>query len=158
MLFKGQIEKAILTLLFLSIGGWLLHLKIHSPFEAGGNPANQIPFVIGLINILIVPVLFNYKKTAILAYLINGLSVIFGSILMMHLSLPGILNSPNFPAIFIRSTLPDIFLLLPKLFIGQIILRHFFPAGLGRMFTVFWWLKHFVYVSIVYFLGILLGS
>lgn len=158
MFFKENIQKPVFALIFLSLGGWLLHLKIHAPFEEGTNPANLIPFVIGLLNVVLVPVLFNYKKTAILAYLINGFSVVIGTVLMAHIALPQVLNSPNLSTIFVRSTLPDIFILLPKLFIGQIILQYYYPAGLGRMFTPFWWVKHFVYVAVVYYIGILLGS
>lgn len=157
MIFQKQIEKPVLSLMFLSIGGWLLHLKIHPPFGDAVNPANLIPFCLGLLNILVVPIGFNSKKTAIPAYLINGVSVVVGSILMAHLALPRIIQSPNLMTIFVSSTLPDIFLLLPKLFLGQIILQHYYPSGLGRMFTAFWWVKHFVYLSLVYFLGHLLG-
>jgi hypothetical protein len=157
MFFKAQIEKPLLALIFLSIGGWLLYLKIHPPFGDDINPANLIPFFMGLLNVLVVPILFNSKKTAIVAYLVNGLSVVIGSILMAHLSLPRVINTPNLATIFISSTLPDILLLLPKLFLGQIILQHYFPSGLGRMFTTFWWVKHFGYLSIIYFLGHLLG-
>ena len=55
--------------------------------------------------------------------------------------------------IFFRTTLPDIFILLPKLLLGHIVLLHFFPGGLGRMFTTVWWAKHFCYFTMVYSIG-----
>lgn len=156
MIFKQKIEKNIWALIFISLGGWLLHVRVHpTSFIAGEptHPVNLIPFVFGVLNIIVVPILFNFKKTVLIAYLINGFGVIIGTITMAHVSLANWPETVSLSYIFLRTTLPDIFLLVPKLFIAQVILNHYFPSGTGRFFTPFWWTKHFAYLSVVYYLG-----
>jgi len=153
MLLNKKIQNQVWALFFISIGGWLFHLKIHPVSFENQNPANFVPFAFGLLNVFIVPFLFNYKKTSILAYLINGFGVIIGVITMFHTSLSSLPETITLNFIFLRSLLPYIFILFSKLFIGQTIFRHYYAAGLGRLFTPFWWAKHFAYLSIVYYLG-----
>jgi hypothetical protein len=155
MLFKREIRRPILALMLLSLGGWMLHFRIHPITQ---NPSNLVPFVFGLLNFTITPLLFNYKRTVIIAYLINGLAVIMGTVLMAHLSLAHLPSPVTFTGIIFRTTLGDILILFPKLLIGQMILLHFYPAGLGRMFTTGWWARHFAYIALVYSLGHFLWS
>jgi hypothetical protein len=155
MIIKKEIRTPVLALMLLSLGGWLFHFKIH-PVSA--NPSNFVPFVFGLLNFIITPLLFNYKRTVIIAYLINGLAVIMGTVLMAHFSLSHLPSPLTFTNIIFRTTLADIFILFPKLLIGQTILLHFYPAGLGRMFTTSWWARHFLYIAVVYSLGHFLWS
>ena len=150
MRLKKEIKNYILALLFLSIGGWLLHLRAH---PISGNPANFIPFIFGLLNITIVPFLFNYKRTAIIAYLFNGIGVIIGIIVMVTFSLSALPNPLTVENIILKTTLANIIILFPKLFIGQMILSFYYPAGLGRMFTTGWWVRHSCYLAIVFILG-----
>jgi hypothetical protein len=150
MLFKKEIRKPILTLLFLSLGGWLLHFRIHPPLA---DEENFIPFFLGLFDVLITPQLFNYKKTVLVAYLFNGLGVIIGAITMAAFSFSALPAPLTFTTIIFKTTLADILILFPKLFIGQIILSYFYPGGLGRMFTPSWWIRHFFYLSAVFSLG-----
>ena len=155
MIIKKELRIPILSLFLLSIGGWFLHLRIHPVTE---NPSYYIPFIFGILNVFIVPFLFHFKKTVIIAYLINGFGVIMGVITMAHLSITGLEPPFTFTIIFIKTTLADIFILLPKLFIAHTILLHYFPSGLGRFFTLGWWLRHFGYLTIVYICGHFLGS
>jgi len=155
MVFKKEIRKPILALFFLSLGGWLLHFRIH-PVTV--NPSNFIPFFFGLINFIITPVLFNYKKSVILGYLINGLGVILGTIIMAHFSLSSLPTPLTVTHLIFRTTLADILILFSKLFIGHTILLHFYPYGLGRMFNLWWWARHFFYIAVVYSLGHFLWS
>ena len=64
----------------LSFGGWLLHARIHpiqlSP-DFPQNPANYLPFIIGLVNILCVPFLLSFARTFVVGYLINDCVKIF---------------------------------------------------------------------------------
>jgi hypothetical protein len=150
MIFKKEIRKPILALLLLSLGGWILHFRVHPITH---NPSNFVPFVLGLIDIFITPQLFNYKKTVILAYLINGIGVIVGAITMASFSLSSLPDPLTFTSIIFKTTLAHILILFSKLFIGQMVLSHFYPAGLGRLFTPFWWLRHFCYLSVVFALG-----
>ena len=150
MFFKKELKKPILALLFLSLGGWFLHFRIH-PISV--SPSHFVPFFYGLVSILIVPVMLNYKKTVIIGYVVNGFSVIVGTVLMAHLSFSDFPQPITLPNILFQTTLADIFILLPKLFIGQMILLYYYPNGLGRLFTTRWWIKHFCYFAIVYSIG-----
>jgi len=150
MIFKKEIRKPILALLFLSLGGWMLHFRIHS---ITANPSNFVPFFLGLIDIIVTPQLFNHKKTVIIAYLFNGLGVIIGAIAMATFSLSALPAPLTFTSIIFRTLLADIFILFSKFFIGQIILSHFYPHGLGRLFTTSWWIRHFCYLTAVFSLG-----
>ena len=150
MIFKKEIRGPILALLFLSLGGWMLHFRIH---HISVNPSNFVPFILGLFDVLIMPLLFNYKKTAIIAYLFNGVGVIIGAIAMATVSLYALPEPLTFTSVIFKTTLADILILFSKLFIGQVILSHFYPAGLGRMFTLSWWIRHFIYLTAVFSLG-----
>jgi hypothetical protein len=161
MVVDMKIRKPLFSLWFISLGGWLLHLKIHAPsFIAGEpqNPANLIPYILGLLNVILVPCLFLFKKTVILAYLINGFSVVIGAITMGQMSWMNLPNPLTLQSLFIKTALPYIFISLPKLWLGQSLLEHYYPAGLGRMFTAYWWVRHFIYFAVVYSFGIYLRS
>ena len=150
MLFKKEIRKPILALIFISLGGWMLHFRAH-PITADSD--NLLPFFIGLVNIILNPLLFNHKKTVIVAYLINGIGVIVGSIAMATFSLSSLPDPTTFVTLLFKTTLADIFILFSKLFIGQAILSYFYPAGLGRLFNTSWWIRHFCYLSVIFALG-----
>lgn len=149
-MFKKEIRGAILALALLSLGGWMLHFRIH-PISA--NPSNFVPFFFGLVNVVVNPLMFDHKKTVIIAYLFNGAGVIIGAITMAAFSLYHLPDPLTFTGIIFKTTVPSIIILFPKLFIGQVILSHFHPEGLGRMFTSGWWIRHFFYLSIVFSLG-----
>jgi hypothetical protein len=153
---KKDIRNPILALVFLSLGGWLLHARVHPvSFDPASpsNPAFFVPFVWGLVNIVVTPLLLSLRKTVIIGYVANGIAVIVGTLTMATISL----NHPPEPltigSIFLGTMLGSILLLFPKLFIGQIVLLHYFPNGLGRMFTASWWVRHFFYLGIVYAFG-----
>lgn len=74
----------ILAIFFLALGGWLLHLRIH---PAAKDAENYIPFLAGFISIIVTPVLFIFRSTIPFAYLINGMTVIIGTITMTHFSI-----------------------------------------------------------------------
>lgn len=150
MLFKKEIRGPILALMLLSLGGWMLHFRIH---HISAHPANFVPFLLGILDVLITPQLFNYKKTVILGYLFNGVGVILGAIAMATFSLYTFPAPLTFAGVIFKTMLGDILILSSKLFIGQVILSHFYPAGLGRMFTTSWWIRHFCYLSVIFSLG-----
>jgi hypothetical protein len=128
----------------------MLHFRIHN---ISVNPSNYVPFLLGLFDVLIIPQLFNYKKTVIIAYLINGVGVIIGTLVMADFGLDALSQPLTFTSVIFKTTLADILILFSKLFIGQVILSHFYPAGLGRLFTLSWWIRHFVYLTAVFSLG-----
>jgi hypothetical protein len=150
MPFEKEIRGPIVGLLLLSLGGWMLHFRIH---PIAGSPSNYVPFFIGLTGIIVTPLLFNYKKTVILAYLLNGFGVLIGALAMATFSLSHLPDSLTLGSLIFKTTLGDILILFSKLFLGQVILFHFYPAGLGQMFTLSWWIRHFVYFAIIFSLG-----
>jgi len=150
MILKKEIRKEILALVFLSLGGWCLHVRIHS---LGDSPSNLAPFLFGLVGFVAVPILLSYRRTVLVGYLLNGFSVIIGSVLMAHMSLSSLPETLSIGSILFETSLAYIFMLMAKLFIGQSILLHYYPNGLGRMFTAFWWVRHLCYFSVVYSIG-----
>ena len=150
MLFQRQIRRYIYALFLLSLGGWMLHFRIHPIRE---NPSNFLPFILGILNILVAPVMFNYKKTVVIAYCINGVGVIIGTITMVHLSLSALPHPLTVSNILFKTMIANVLILFAKLPIGHSILMHFYPSGIGRMFTPGWWVRHFCYFTVIYTLG-----
>lgn len=150
MIFEKNTRGPILAIFFISLGGWLLHLRIH---PSANDPTNLVPLISGIMSVFIVPMLFTHKKTAIVAYLLNGFSVIIGTIVMAHFSLSGLPSTVTLSYIMLKTTLADISILLSKLFIAHTILKHYYPTGLGHFFTPAWWSRHFLYAAIVYCAG-----
>ncbi|PKN84268.1 MAG: hypothetical protein CVU51_10800 [Deltaproteobacteria bacterium HGW-Deltaproteobacteria-1] len=150
----------ILAIFFMALGGWLLHLRIH---ELGKNSSNYIPAIAGLISVFIVPVLFIFRSTISFAYLINGMTVIIGTITMVHFSL---LNPPpvwTFSAVLFGTLLPDIVLLWGKFAVGKALFEMDMalnqpdaPMRKGRFFrfpNMGFWHAHVVTLSVVYLIG-----
>ena len=154
MQIKREIRNDILALFAISLGGWLMHWRIH---PVSSNPFNLIPFIFGIVNTIVVPCLMNIKKTVIIGYLINGVGVILGSIVMVHFSLAAVPPKVTISWLLLRTTFAYVAILIAKLFIAQNILKTYYPGGLGRFFTTIWWIKHFLYFTVAYCLGYLLG-
>jgi hypothetical protein len=155
-----SIRGEIAALILLSLGGLLLHAGIHPVPSPGspGNHANLIPFVLGIAGVLIVPLLLSRKRTWLAGYLINGFSVVLGTVLMAYYGASGWSGIPGLSTLLLDSMLASILLMMPKLMIGQRILRHYRPQGTGRMFTPLWWTRHFIYASLLFAAGRLAGG
>ena len=85
----------ILAIFFLALGGWLLHLRIH---PIAKDAENYIPLVAGFISVFLIPILFIFRSTISFAYLLNGMTVIIGTITMTHFSIenhPPVCTLPN---------------------------------------------------------------
>jgi len=156
---KG-IKLPVAGIVFLSLGGWLYHMRAHPVSFDRANPSNPaffVPFVAGLMSIIVVPVLLGFKKAFVIGYLLNGMSVVLGAITMATISLTHPPSPFTFPSIFLGTMLSSIMLLFPKLFLGQMVLLHYHPNGMGRLFTAFWWTRHFIYLSVIFALGHFIG-
>lgn len=156
MLHHRGIRGPVAAIVCLSAGGLLLHLRLHPvSFDPAGpeNPAHFIPFVTAILGTVAVPVLLGSARTFVIGYLINGMSVVIGTITMTHMSLAAPPHPLSVSSILLGSSLAYILLLLPKLFIGHRVLLHYHPNGMGRFFTPWWWLRHFAYVAVAYTLG-----
>lgn len=152
----------IAGLVSASLGGWLLHLRIHSP---GESPVNLIPFLAGLISIVVLPAMFFSKKTMAYAYVINGMIVLIGVITMGHVSLMRLPDHVTFAAILLGTLLADIILLFTKFLFGKALFElEMFKsmdasARQGRVWrypNMGWWGVHLAALSVVYAAGNLL--
>lgn len=160
MSFKSNLKTTlVIGLTILSLGGWLLHVKIHPYSE---NMANLIPFITGLISIVLLPLLFSMRKTIHFAYILNGLICIFGSVTMAHFSLVKMSGPLTIKWLFVDSLLKDIFIVWGRFAIGKAIfdLEIFGANGAKQKKGEFlrypfmgWWLVHLISISLVYYLG-----
>jgi len=160
---KSIIKLTLIVGLFsLALGGWLLHIRTHPPLM---DSYNLLPFLSGIMSVIILPLLFWFRPTIILAYLINGFLVILGTITMAHFSIVHFAGPINLYTLLFYTTLPDIFLLWGKFCVGKALFDLEFlksdqdQVPKGRYFrypNTGWWLVHLFAWSIVYALGNLL--
>src|SRR5450759_190703 len=106
----------ILIIFFLALGGWLLHLRIH---PLAKDAENYIPTVAGFISVIITPVLFIFRSTIHFAYLLNGMTVIIGTIAMTHFSIEHPPQVWTLQTILLGTLLADIMLLWGKFAVGK---------------------------------------
>jgi hypothetical protein len=150
----------ILAILFLALGGWLLHLRIHTIDK---DAENYIPAVAGFISVIIIPVLFMFRSTIPFAYLLNGMTVIIGTITMTSFSIE---NHPpvwTLQTILFGTCLADIILLWGKFAVGKalfdmesIVQHPDDPVRGGRFFrfpNMGFWYAHVVTLTTVYLIG-----
>jgi|OpeIllAssembly_1097287.scaffolds.fasta_scaffold667243_2 hypothetical protein len=122
-------KNTLLSALFLlALSGLLLHLRIHyfmvpdklHPGEFIFDGTKLLASLLPLIDVIVVTALFMSRKTAVYGYLLNGLIVIYGTILMAHYSIAEIAAKLiPFPAMILKSTLPDIGIAWADFFVGK---------------------------------------
>lgn len=150
----------ILAIFFIALGGWLLHLQIHPP---ANKAAYYIPAVCGFISVIIIPLLFIFRSTTPLAYLLNGMTVIIGTITMAHFSIQNFPQVINLETILLGTLLADIVLLWAKFTVGkaifemEVVINHpDDPVRSGKFFrfpNMGFWLAHIVSLTVVYVAG-----
>ena len=150
----------ILIIFFLALGGWLLHLRIH-PFAKDAE--NYIPLVAGFISVVIIPVLFIFRSTISFAYLLNGMTVIIGTITMTHFSIENHPQVWTLQTILLGTCLPDILMLWGKFAVGNalfdldpVINRPDAEISNGRFFrfpNMGFWFVHVVTLTVIYLIG-----
>lgn len=118
---KKQICGPILALFFISLGGLLLHLRIHPP---AAEASNWLAIIIGIITTFALPFMFAYRKTAAWAYLINLAAVVIGTIAMAHYSFEHPPEEITVKSIILQTTLADILVLFAKIPLGQMLLGY----------------------------------
>jgi hypothetical protein len=111
----------LIVLFLMALGGLIVHYTIHPFMEANHFSgtfflANIFPF----IDVVLVTILFLSRKTAIYGYLLNGLIVIFGTILMAHFNIADLMANPIPPSQWIMSSmLPSIAITWADFFVGK---------------------------------------
>ena len=122
-------KKVLLAALFLlALSGLMLHFRIHNfmvedkaaPGMYLFNKTNFLAFILPLLDVFLVTLLFTSKKTAVYGFLLNGLIVILGTVLMSHYSIAEIIaKSVPSDQWILRSTLPDIGIAWGDFFVGK---------------------------------------
>jgi hypothetical protein len=162
----GQKQKIRLLLFaglfFVSLGGWMLHVRIHPPLKLA---AFYVPFFAGLLGIAVVSPMFLFRKTLAYGYVINGMLVIIGTITMTHFSLAHPPEDITFRTIMLNTLFPDIVILFTNFMLGkalfelEMLKNEETQARQGRFFrypNMGWWFVHLVALSALYVLGHLL--
>ncbi len=122
-------RRTLLAALFLlAVGGFMLHYRIH-PFMVPDaahegsvlfNGVNFFASLFPMMDVVVVTALFLSKKTAVYGYILNGLLVIYGTVLMGHFSIAALIAKPLPPGQwFMNSLLPDIGIAWADFFVGK---------------------------------------
>ena len=118
----------LIALFLLALSGLLLHYRIHNfmvpdtmnPGTLKFDNTKFLSFLFPLIDVVLVTALFMSRKTAVYGYLLNGIIVIYGTVLMAHFSIAELITkSAPLEDWFLRSTLPDIGIAWGDFFAGK---------------------------------------
>ncbi len=118
----------LLTLFLLALAGLLLHYRIHdfmirdrmNPSVVHFNGTKFLSFIFPLTDVFLVTFLFMRRSTAVYAYLLNGLIVIYGTVFMAHFSIAEMTaRSVPMSDWIVKSTLPDIAVAWADFFAGK---------------------------------------
>jgi hypothetical protein len=116
----------------------------------------------GVLSILVIPMLFSFKKTIEYGYVLNGFLVIIGTVGMAHFSIVHWPAPATLGSIILKTMLADILILWSKFFIGKALfdleIYGYDPhkAKKGKTYrypNLGWWTIHLVAISLVYLLG-----
>jgi hypothetical protein len=149
----------VTALFFFAFGGWLLHLRIHPPVR---NNSFFIPFIAGILSIAALPVIFWFRKTIAIGYILNGFLAIIGTITMAHFSIVHFQGPVTAYNLLMNTLFCDIFLLWGVFALGKTLFDLEFmkadadQAPKGRFFrypNMGWWYVHLAALSTVYSLG-----
>ncbi|MBE0616454.1 MAG: hypothetical protein IH608_00820 [Proteobacteria bacterium] len=125
-------RRALLTALFLlALAASALHLAAHPMFVPDQTHPGVTLFrgsfvsatLLPLVDLVLVTWLFTSRHTAALGYLINGLIVIYGSVLMGHFAIVSLAALAAKPATFVeyffKSMILDIAIAWADFFVGK---------------------------------------
>lgn len=123
--FKMQLKSIlVVTLVLLGLGGWLKHVSVH-PFVRDDifTPLFLVPVTIGILDVAVVPALFISRKWAPLGYLLNGMFVLLGTILMLHF--PFLTDRPprSLDVFVFNTTFRDVVTLWGDFMVGAVLYR-----------------------------------
>ena len=112
---------------------------------------------------IVIPFLFIFRSTISFAYLLNGMTVIIGTITMTHFSIENHPQVWTVQTILLGTCLPDILMLWGKFAVGKalfdldsVISRPDAQISSGRFFrfpNMGFWFAHVVTLTAVYLIG-----
>ncbi|MHC4714505.1 MAG: hypothetical protein ACYTAN_14755 [Planctomycetota bacterium] len=117
---KGKLCRPILALFLISLGGLLLHLRIH---PVGSEASHWIPALSGIVTTFVLPFMFYTRGGAKWAYLITWLAVIIGTATMAWHSIEHWQWEVTVRDILLYSTIADIAILWAKIPLAGMILQ-----------------------------------
>ena len=124
---KGQRHLLWFALVLLALGGALLHFRIHPPSK---GLTYLWPNLFGLVDLVLVSLLFLNRSTAILGLLLNSFLAFLGIILMgdfsIHATLAGtiaVMPQKSLLGWLLSTTLPDISILAADFLVGLALYR-----------------------------------
>ncbi len=116
------------ALVLLAVAAFLLHLRIHPflvpdklhPGRLLFDHSKVVASLFPLLDLVLVSLLFTSRRTAVYGYLLNGMLVIYGTVLMSHFSLVKLVAAPPQPIYLqlFNSLLPDITLAWVDFLVG----------------------------------------
>jgi hypothetical protein len=118
----------LVALLLLALAALAMHALVHPVFASDKAHPGQTVFrgsfvmanLLPLIDLVVVTGLFLSRRTAALGYLLNGMIVIYGTVLMGHFGIVGLLGGAPTPADLIRKSLSiDIAIVWVDFLIGK---------------------------------------
>ena len=119
-MFRKEVRGLIWVYFFISLGGLLLHLRIHPP---GDTMFNWVPAIFGAVNAFVLPFLFNSPGTVTWACLFTWATVLTGTVTMAYFSIITWAMPVTVKNVILFSTLADILILMAKLPLAHKILR-----------------------------------
>ena len=124
----GTRRTLLFALVLVALGGLLLHARIHPFLLADKDHPAQMLFrgsfvaatLLPLLDVFVVTALFASRRTAPLAHLLNGMIVVYGTVLMGHYSIATLAPRAPTPADWLlKSTFADISLAWGDFMIGK---------------------------------------
>ncbi len=152
----------IIGLVLCSLGGLTIHFIVN---DSGRLQFFYVPLISGLISIFIIPLLFMTRKTVHYGYVINGMTVIIGTVTMIHSSIAHFPVPFEVSNLIFKTLFADICILAVKFFIGKALFdlemfgadpKSEYKVKWYRYPNTGWWGVHLVTISIVYTIGHLL--
>jgi hypothetical protein len=116
------------ALILMAAAGLMLHYRIHNFMVQDKIDPSVVTFdgtrfmasLLPLLDLVLVTALFASRKTAVYGYLLNGLLVIYGTVLMAHFSIADIVaHQIPLGQMALKSTLPDIAMAWGDFFLGK---------------------------------------
>lgn len=111
----------------LSLGGLLMHLRIH---PMGESYFHWVPGLVGVVNCIVLPALFLHPRGVGMAYVLNLLTVVSGTVSMAYFSIHHLTPPYGIVKLLMFTTFPYIVILFAKVPLGQIILETMRPGGI----------------------------